>query len=125
VESVKKSRVASLARVVGLLREHAHDLGAFITHDPKGKHVPAHLAQLSEHLLAETRRPSSDDTGCVAAEVEHIKEIVAMQQSYATFGGVKELIDVVHLVEDSLRLNEGAFSRHRVEIIREFEKVRA
>jgi hypothetical protein len=40
--------------------------------------------------------------------VEHIKEIVAMQQNYATFGGVKEMINVVDLVEDSMRINEGA-----------------
>jgi signal transduction histidine kinase len=36
---------------------------------------------------------------------------------------VKELINVVSLVEDSLRMNEEAMSRHRVEVIREFEYV--
>ena len=46
-----------------------------------------------------------------------------MQQSYAGFGGVKEMIDVVKLVEDSLRMNEGSMSRHHVAVIREFEKV--
>jgi signal transduction histidine kinase len=55
--------------------------------------------------------------------VEHIKEIVAMQQNYATFGGVKEMINVAELVEDSLRLNEDALSRHDVEVIRVFETV--
>ena len=38
-----------------------------------------------------------------------------MQQNYATFGGVKEMVNVVNLVEDSLRINEGALSRHRRE----------
>ena len=46
-----------------------------------------------------------------------------MQQSYATFGGVKEMINVTTLVEDALRMNVGTLSRHRVEIIREFEPV--
>ncbi len=55
--------------------------------------------------------------------IDHIKEIVAMQQSYAIFGGVKEIINVVDLVEDSLRVNDGAFSRHELKIIREFERV--
>jgi signal transduction histidine kinase len=55
--------------------------------------------------------------------VEHIKEIVAMQQNYATVGGVKETINLVTLVEDSMRMNEGALSRHRVEVIREYENV--
>jgi signal transduction histidine kinase len=55
--------------------------------------------------------------------VEHIKEIVAMQQSYAKVGGVKEMINMANLVEDSMRINEGAWSRHGMEVIREFENV--
>jgi PAS domain S-box-containing protein len=120
VQSVKKSRASSLARVVVLLQEHAHDLGAFITQDSRGKHLPAHLAQLSEHLLAE-QETNVRELDSLRRNVDHIKEIVAMQQSYATFGGVKEMVNVVNLVEDSLRMNEGALSRHEVEVIREFE----
>ena len=46
-----------------------------------------------------------------------------MQQSYANVGGVKEMTNVADLVEDSLRLNEGVFIRHDVEVIRDFETV--
>jgi PAS domain S-box-containing protein len=122
VQSVKQSRASSLSRVVSLLQEHAHDLGEFITHDSRGKHLPAHLAQLSEHLLAE-QETNLSELALLRQNIEHIKEIVAMQQNYATFGGVKEIINVVNLVEDSLRLNEDALSRHDVEVIREFETV--
>jgi PAS domain S-box-containing protein len=122
VESVKKSKTLGLARVVVLLQEHAHDLGAYITHDPRGKHVPAHLAQLSEHLLAE-QETNARELDSLRRNVEHIKEIVAMQQNYAMFGGVKEMINVADLVEDSLRLNKNALGHHGVEVIREFETV--
>ncbi len=122
VQSVKQSKTSSLARVVTLLQEHAHDLGAFITHDSRGKHVPAHLAQLAEHLQAE-QEGNLHELESLQRNVEHIKQIVAMQQNYATFGGVKEIINVVDLVEDSLRLNERALSRHEVQLIREFEPV--
>ena len=44
-----------------------------------------------------------------------------MQQSYARVSGVKEIINIVELVEDSLRMNEGSLSRHQVELIREFK----
>jgi len=122
IESVKKSRTSGLAKVVVLLREHAPDLGMYLTSDPKGKQVPAYLAQLSEHLLAD-QRAIVTELDSLRGNVEHIKEIVAMQQGFATFGGVKEMLNVVNLVEDSMRLNEGALSRHRVEVIREFENV--
>ena len=122
VESMKKSRASSLARVVALLQEHADDLGTFITTDARGRHLPAHLAQLSEHLIADQAATVSE-LDSLRHNVEHIKEIVAMQQRYATFGGVKEVINVVDLVEDSLRMNEGSLQNHGVEITREFGEV--
>jgi PAS domain S-box-containing protein len=122
VESVKRSKTSSLARVVVLLQEHAHDLGAFITNDSRGKHLPAYLAQLSDLLLAE-QEINVRELDSLRRNVEHIKEIVAMQQNYATFGGVKEMINVANLVEDSLRLNEDALGRQSVKVIREFEAV--
>ncbi len=122
VESVKKSRTSSLARVVALLQEHADDLGTFIATDARGKHLPAHLAQLSEHLIA-NQAATVSELDSLRHNVGRIKEIVAMQQRYATFGSVKEVINVVDLVEDSLRLNEGALRNHGVEVTREFGEV--
>jgi len=55
--------------------------------------------------------------------VEHINEIVAMQQSYAKRGGLIETVDIRGLVDDSLRMNEGAFSRHGVKMNRDYADV--
>ena len=55
--------------------------------------------------------------------LEHIKDTVAMQQSYAKLCGVTETVEVVDLVEDSLRMNAGAFARHGVTLKREFSNV--
>jgi len=49
-DNLAKSKIASLGKVVTLLDEHSSDLGHFMTHDPKGKQLPAYLAQLSAHL---------------------------------------------------------------------------
>ena len=122
VEKVRNSKASSLVKVVDLLREHEHDLGAFLTSDSKGRHVPEHLARLSDHLIAE-RVVIMEELNSLRRNVEHIKEIVSMQQSYAMVAGVKEVTDVIELVEDSLRMNEGGLGRHGVEIVREFSKV--
>jgi len=122
VDSVKQSKLSSLARIAGLFQEHAADLGEFITADPKGRQLPAYLSQLSDHLLAEQKATVAELVS-LRGNVEHIKEIVAMQQNYATVVGVKEIINVVNLVEDSLRINAEALNQQRVELIREFETV--
>jgi len=56
-------------------------------------------------------------------DVGHIKDIVAMQQSYAMVSGVVEAVPVVELVEDALRMNASAFVRHDVQVVREFAPV--
>ena len=122
VDNVKKSKVSGLARVVVLLREHEKDLGSFLTDDARGKQVPLYLAQLSEYLTADQKSMSAE-LDSLRQNVEHIKEIVAMQQNYATFGGLKEMVNVLTLVEDSMRMNEGSLSRHRIEVVRQFENI--
>jgi ligand-binding sensor domain-containing protein/signal transduction histidine kinase len=121
-ESVKKSKLGNLAKVTALLKEHEHDLGTFITSDPKGRQVPSYLAKLSEHLLAD-QTATLHELDSLRHNVEHINEIVAMQQGYAKISGVKEIVNVHSLVEDSLRMNLGALDRHGVQVIRDFQKV--
>jgi len=122
VEIVKKSKAANFAKVVALLREHERDLGAFITADPRGKQLPVYLGQLSDQFLAD-QKTASQELNLLRDNIEHIKEIVAMQQSYANVSSATELVSIQDLVEDSLRINAGAMTRHGVEIIREFETV--
>ena len=55
--------------------------------------------------------------------IEHIKDIVAMQQNYAKISGVTETVRVTDLVEDALGMNAGALARHGIEIIREYADV--
>jgi two-component system, NtrC family, sensor kinase len=121
-EQVECSRVSGLTRLAALLREHEHDLGAYLTHDPRGQHVPTYLSQLSEHILHE-RDSNLRELGSLRSNIEHIREIVSMQQSYSKVSGVQELLQPVDLIEDALRMNAGAFLRHEVEVVREFEQV--
>jgi PAS domain S-box-containing protein len=123
IDSVKTSKIANLAKVVVMLQEHEHDLATFITADAKGKQFPAYLARLSEHLLAD-QTAAVQELNLLRGNIEHIKEIVAMQQTYAKVSGIKEIINIIELVEDSLRINEGTLNRHHVKIVREFENVR-
>jgi hypothetical protein len=86
---VKKSKASGLARVVDLLQEHTHDLGGLYHHGLQGKHLPAHLAQLSEHLMAD-QEAIVGELDSLRRNVEHIKEIVAMQQTTRRSAGSRK-----------------------------------
>ncbi|MGP8033271.1 MAG: PAS domain S-box protein [Steroidobacteraceae bacterium] len=120
-ERIKRSRCTGLGKVAALFRDHAADLAAFVS-GPQGKHLPAFLTELAGDLIAE-RDAAIAELTALRSNVEHIKEIVAMQQGYARLGGITDTVDVRVLVDDSMRMNEGAFSRHGVTIVRDFEDV--
>jgi PAS domain S-box-containing protein len=120
-ERIKRSKCTGLGKVAALFTEYAADLATFMS-GPKGRHVPAYLTELANELVAE-RDAAVAELTALRSNVEHIKEIVAMQQGYARLGGVTDTVDVRVLVDDSLRMNEGAFNRHGVTIVRDFEDV--
>jgi signal transduction histidine kinase len=120
VDNVKQSKAANLAKVAAMMREHEHDLGTFITRDAKGRQLPVYLGQLAEQLLAD-QTGAIQELDLLVKNIEHIKDVVSMQQSYARVSGVREIINLRDLVEDGLRINAIALARHRVEIIREYE----
>ncbi len=119
-ERIKKSKCPGLKRVAALLSTQT-DLTAFMN-GAQGRHLPAYLQELADELQEE-RDASVAELGALRANVEHIKEIVAMQQGYAKRGGITDTLDLRVLIEDSLRMNEGAFSRHGVTIARDFAEV--
>lgn len=118
-EKVRNSKVANLAKVVSLIQAHAADLSAFFSKDPKGLQLPGYLEKLAARL-GEEQAEMSQELTLLCGNVEHIKEIVAMQQSYAKVSGVVETLSASDLVEDALRMNAGALERHQVRVIREF-----
>jgi ligand-binding sensor domain-containing protein/signal transduction histidine kinase len=121
-DKIKASKVSLLKRIAGLLNEHAADLPRFLAEDPKGKQLPKVLSDLGDHLVNEQQAILEELSG-LGNNIEHIKNIVSRQQSYARVSGGTEPLEVAQLVEDALQINAASISRSGVEIIREFGKV--
>ncbi|HEY1111671.1 MAG TPA: ATP-binding protein [Opitutaceae bacterium] len=116
---LRQSKAESLAKIAALLRERQGDLAAFLTEDPKGKRVPELIASLARHAVQERDR-LVQEIGHLQKNIDHIKEIVSMQQAYATMVGVVEPLDPQILFEDALRMNAGSLLRHEVTVERDF-----
>jgi ligand-binding sensor domain-containing protein/signal transduction histidine kinase len=119
-QHVKKSKVGSVGQVAAMLKENAATLGEFMSQDPKGKRLPGFLASLAEHLATEQKVALEELQG-LQKNMEHIREIVSMQQAYAKFGGVTQVVKISELVEDALRINETSLTRHAVQVSREYD----
>lgn len=118
-DRIRESKISCVAQLRDLLRAHTADLGEFIANDPRGRHVPAFVDSLAGHLASE-QADLMVELESLRKNVEHIRDIVAMQQNYARVSGVTERVAVRSLVEDALRMNEVAFARHAVELVRDY-----
>lgn len=120
IDLVRTSKGVNLARLSALFDEHAANLGDFLTNDSRGRRVPGYIQTLASDLAAE-RANVTTELEHLRRHIEHIKDIVSMQQSYAKISGVAETIPLSDVVEDALRINASALTRHGLEVVRDFD----
>lgn len=121
-DKMRNSKCANVVKVAALIRDNSADLGNFFANDPKGKQIPEYLAKLAARL-AQEQEEILNEVESLVNNVVHIKEIVTMQQGYARAAGVMESLKPTDLVEDALRMNTGAMTRHNINVAREFNEV--
>jgi PAS domain S-box-containing protein len=122
VEKLRRSKAPKLAKAAALLATHNGDLADYLTKDVNGQKLPGYLAKLGEFFVAENAELLRE-VDQLGRNIEHIKEVVAMQQSYAKVSGVFENLPAHRLVEDAIAMNIGAFERHGVVVDRQFSPV--
>ena len=121
-DQMGRSETHTLLKTAELLNQQDGNLAAFLTSDPKGKVMPELISQIAGQLKKE-QETFARELEQLTKNVDHIKDIVAMQQSYARVAGVAEEVSLASLVEDALQINAAALDRHGVNVIRRFETV--
>lgn len=121
-EKIANSELVNLHKLASLINDHIEDLGIFLTEHPQGKHIPAYLTEVSKCLIDEHADILSR-LRVLADNVEHVKEIISTQQSYAKVSGVEIQASITKLVEDAIQINSAGLQRHGTRLIREYEEL--
>lgn len=119
---LRSSKAQGLGKAMQLINARNGDLGTFLTQDEKGKLLPGYLNQLVDAIALE-QHSMTDELAQLTKSVDHIKDIVATQQSYAGANNLTEPLHISELLEDALRMNSGALTRHHVTVIKEYNDV--
>lgn len=122
LSGLRASKIHGLTRAVQLMEAHADNLGAFLASDARGKVLPAYLCQLAPVLVAEQHDAIRELTA-LSKNVEHIKEIIAAQQTHAGASRLMETVQIHELVEDALRINAEALARRHMVVEKEMAPV--
>ena len=119
---LRSSKALGLGKAMQLINEHQADLGTFLTQDEKGKLLPGYLNQLVE-AIAQEQHGMAEELAQLSKSVDHIKDIVSTQQSYAGASTLLEPVNISALMDDALRMNAGALSRHHVTVVKAYAPV--
>ncbi len=119
---IRHSKISYLGEAVNLLEEHSKDLGTFITKEERGKKLPEFLTNLSQELVDEQER-YLEALEALTKHVQHVADIIQLQQSYSKTKGLIEPTSIAELVEDAIQINAEALSRNNVELRKEIPKM--
>jgi hypothetical protein len=82
-DQTKQSRIENVVSIGALIREHAANLGAFLTGDARGQKLPTYIAQLAEHLATEKTGVLNE----LDAIKSNLEKIQTLQQGYLKMSG--------------------------------------
>jgi PAS domain S-box-containing protein len=112
---IRNSKISYLGDAVNLFEEHANDMGAFMTNEERGRKIPMFLANLSQELVEEQSR-CLEALEALTKHVQHVADIIQLQQSYSKTKGLIEPTSIAELAEDAIQINAEALSRNNVEV---------
>ncbi|MCO4783027.1 MAG: GHKL domain-containing protein [Candidatus Cloacimonetes bacterium] len=116
-DKVEYSNSSRLTKVMSLLEQNIDNLEFYLTQDEKGKVLISYLSQLGDVLTQENQQ-LQEEVISLEKGIEHIKEIVNVQQRYTkTVFGVEEQFSIVDLVNDAIAFNFDAVQLSKVTLI--------
>jgi len=107
-------------RIVGMLNAHKENLADFLINDPKGQVIPQYISSLSS-LLDEEQKRTDAEIDALINDLNHIKEIVAMQESLSGQSHIKEKVYIPELISTALNISIVSDKDKQIEIVKEFD----
>ncbi len=118
---INKIKTPVLNKVAHLLSENKDAIAEYLTQDEKGKMIPNVVIQFAEYLTKE-QEILKDEVKSNKEKIDHIINIISMQQSFAKNVLVKEFHTSNDLMDSSIDMNMTALERHDISIIRDYEE---
>ena len=122
-EKIISSKVNNLQKVLTLMEAHTDNIGEFITVDEKGKMLPEYLLKVGA-TLKEEQDNSLRELSTFHNGINHIEEIIAVQQSYAGVSGLVEKIALSAMMDDVLKMHSEIFRKYKINITKKYSKTK-
>jgi signal transduction histidine kinase len=121
-EKLSQSKLPNLKKLADIIKDHTEDLGEFLTKDPQGKSIPAYLIKIAK-LLTDEQADVAGKIDSLAGNIDHIKEIINMQQSYSRISGIEIPTSLNEVIENSININSSGLDKYGIQLICDFAEL--
>lgn len=118
-DSFTQSYYQKLFKVIDMLKENNSNLNNYLLHDAKGKLIPEYLIALVEVIKKEYKK-NLEEVNNIDEDLQHIKDIVSMQQSVSGVSGPSEKIFIPELIETALQMSSNPHKDKAIEMCKQY-----
>ncbi|KGP63080.1 ATPase [Legionella norrlandica] len=112
-KNVSKIHYKKLTAIKTMIDENIHQLNEYLLNNPKGKLILPYLDALSK-ALQEEYEENIKEANHLEVNINHIKEIIAMQQSLSGVSNLTEKISVPELIHNAV--NSIILERYQIAV---------
>ena len=124
VSLIKKSMTQNyqekFVKIAQMINEQGDNLAEFLINNPKGKVIPQYLNSLSKHIIEEQQK-NNTEVDNLMEDLNHIKQIVAMQESISGVSSIKEKVYIPEIINTALNMSMITTNDKQIEIIKLFD----
>lgn len=114
-EQHKTTSLKDFPLAISLMTAHRNDLAQYLLEDPQGRQLPEYLTLLAEVWEVEYAN-AVKELEQLMLSMQHIKEIVARQQSLSGQGGLKVQMNLKDVLHDALSLVAVQLKESEIEV---------
>ena len=121
-EAARDTELHSLPKIAKLIEEQKNHLGTYLEKDPRGKCLPDLLIALAAYWEQENQKNLSE-LELLEKHVQHIKNIITVQQSVGIVLGMKEIVSINALLDELIAMHAKEFEKYHIKIFREYTQI--
>jgi C4-dicarboxylate-specific signal transduction histidine kinase len=104
-QKINISEMEGILQLAEMLKQHAHDIDNFLLNDEKGQLVPNYISALAEQWVKDKEK-FNHELNALSNNIEHIRNIINMQQTLSTAIGIPEEIVIKDIINEALALQK-------------------
>lgn len=118
-DKIRDDKLDNLEKLAEMLVENKNNLADFLSNDERGKLVIPYIEELSK-IIKLNKNNQMQEIEALVTNVDHIKNIISMQQTYSGNMGVIDKVKSSAVSEDAININKSSIQKNGVSLIRSY-----